>query len=299
MPERRRAKPLLPPDDGWWLAHDVTRQTSFYSVQYLRPLSEAESAAVRAAWSFFASWRFRSEIEPLLDAYQHWLNSLNLALGSARLGSRGNNSIAENALISFLLVWRMTLDQLANATSSRFGKDSKQWHAYQAGRKIAYDTYFGYRVVEAMRNQVQHQERPALTQEFKNYSYICERCSKEHADLDLSITMHADWLLKSGQCPRVLKTELEHPANAIIEIREAIRESMQGFDDLLYTLLMSDDKAQEHLAVLLQVFSEASPDVPFLVKSWKDESGESQATIVTPSDMDWVIARAAASPNNG
>lgn len=286
----RSDKPLLPPTDGLWLAHSASKRVDFYSIQYLRPLGGAEGTAVYAAWKFFQSGRNRSETEPLFEAYRKWLNVPDLLIGQAGLGSPVWQ-ITEDRLMSFLLVWRMALDQLASATSSRHGKESIEWRAYQAGRKAAYDTYFGYRVVEAMRNRLQHQDMPPLTQALERCPYTCERCGKEHVDLHLSITMKAQWLLESASCPRTLKRDLEDPANAVIDIREAVKQSMRGFDDLIYTLLMSDSEAPELLALLAGIFDETAPDVPIIVKTGAGGTGGWGGGIEQLRDMEWVITR--------
>jgi hypothetical protein len=288
----RSNKPVLPPTYGSWLARANSKRADFHSVEYLRRLGDSECTALRTARNFFLSGRRRPEVGPLFEAYQSWLGVAEFVTGQARLGPP-TMQVTEDRLMSFLLVWRMALDQLAFATSSRFGKNSREWRAYQAGRRSAYDTYFGYRVVEALRNRLQHQERPPLTQKIEGHPYICKKCGEEHVDLSLSVTLQAEWVLESENCPRILKIDLEDPANTIIDIREVVEQSMQGFDDLLYTLLISDAGASERLAVLVEIFDETSPDVPIIVKSWPDATGNQRGSLEPLSGMEWVITRAA------
>lgn len=291
--------PLQPPSDGCWLAHGFTENVNFYSIEYKRLISDAEYVATQNAWQHFKSGRWLPEVQPLLKVYRSWQEAPGSVTGQARLGGfrlgEFLEEVIEDRLISFLLTWRMALDQLASATSSRYGKDSSEWRAYQAGRRKAYDIYFGYRVVEAMRNRVQHQGRPPLAQELIRFPYICEKCGEEHFsyDLDLSVTMRAEWLLESENCPRTLRRDLMDPSNEIIDIREAVQQSMQGFEDILFALLMSSNGAAEHLDILVRAFGETSPYRPVLVKSWKDDSGRWLASLEQLSDVDWVVARSA------
>jgi hypothetical protein len=195
----------------------------------------------------------------------------------------------DKELVSFLLVWRMALDHLASATSSWFGKDSKQWEAFEVGRRRAYDTHFGYRVVDAMRNRVQHQERPPLTHTLLRYPYTCDECDKEHADLDLAVSLPKEWFL-SSQCPRLLKQDLTATDRDDIDIRAAVDESMQGFRDILYVMTMASDEAPGHLASLVNVFDETEPLVPVLVE-WHID-GKPRATSLREFDsMAWVVKR--------
>jgi hypothetical protein len=179
----------LPPNDGWWFASSSRAHPDLIAVEYLHPLSEGEIDTLSAAYEYFARGWKEPKVKPLFEAYQAWRQAPQAAAGLTQTGPLPRE-IVENALVTFLLVWRMALDHLASAISSRFGKEFRQFQAYTASRRRAYDTYFGYRVVESMRNLTQHQEKPPIEQTLERHPHACEKCGREHDDVrDLSVTL--------------------------------------------------------------------------------------------------------------
>ena len=79
------------------------------------------------------------------------------------------NGVAEiseellGAFVGWLLIWRLIVDQAEHDLSSRFGDNSSQLASFRLARKNAYDSSSAYRVVEALRNLIQHREMPSLT----------------------------------------------------------------------------------------------------------------------------------------
>ncbi len=258
-----RTKPELPPNEGWWLASSSRANSDLYSVEYLHPLSKGEFDTLSAAYEYFTHHRDEPELKPLFEAYKAWRKALKTAPRSATLGPLPREFV-ENALVTFLLVWRKALDNLAHAISSSFGKDSCRFKAYNANRRLAFDTYFGYRVVESMRNLTQHRETPPIEQALEHHPYICEKCCQEHKDTpDLLVTLSCAWL-KNG-CSATLKRELDTLNRDTIDVVEVVDQSMQGFEDILYAVLLSTHYGPAHRAALVSVFDETHPYYPVLV----------------------------------
>lgn len=65
------------------------------------------------------------------------------------------------ALVGWLLIWRLIEDQVDYDISRRFGKQSERLARIRQSRRDAYDAHQGYRLVEAIRNAVQHRELPS------------------------------------------------------------------------------------------------------------------------------------------
>jgi hypothetical protein len=68
----------------------------------------------------------------------------------------------EVALVSFLLMWRLFLDQTRHDLSQRFGDQSAEYNQFKTAASAAYDARPGYRFVEGLRNYVQHVGMPGL-----------------------------------------------------------------------------------------------------------------------------------------
>lgn len=283
----------MPPSEGQWLARSSRRRTSFFDpIEYLRPLSEDEFTSLRSAFEYFKLVKRRPEVRPLFDAYENWQSALGHAAEASRLGGPVHEQFVEDRLVAFLLVWRMTIDQLKATTLSCFGKASKQWEAYETGRTCAYDTHFGYRIIEGMRNFIQHYQRPPLIQTIERYPYVCERCGEEHASLDLSVTVPTECFLEWEKCPSTLRRDLVDRADEFVDMRVAVAQSMRGFEDFLYTLITANDKASYYLTVLVNSFRETAPEVPVLIEWQVAGHDNKRSTIKQLYDMDWVITRA-------
>lgn len=82
---------------------------------------------------------FKGKIENLLDGGTHLIN---------------------RRIINFLTTTRLYLDQIYHDLSSIYGKDSGQFNQFKTETKMRFDTVFGYRFMEALRNHVQHHNLP-------------------------------------------------------------------------------------------------------------------------------------------
>jgi len=190
----------------------------------------------------------------------------------------------------------MTLDHLAHTISSQFGEESDQLRDYNSSRHQAYDSYFGYRVIETLRNITQHREKPPIEQKIERHLYLCTKCGQEHeSSRDLSITLDPTWLKTSKKTPARFKRELDELKGVPIELRDVVEQSMQGFDDIVFSILLSSAKGSNYCTRLVRIFGETSPNFPVLVNYWINENGKPRGSIDSFSDISWIIERASGS----
>jgi hypothetical protein len=69
---------------------------------------------------------------------------------------------------------RLYLDQMRRSVSRVFGKDSAQWQELDAERKQQYESLLGYRVMDALRNHMQHSGLLVHVLTFARP--VCRRC---------------------------------------------------------------------------------------------------------------------------
>ncbi len=67
------------------------------------------------------------------------------------------------ATASFTFLWRLFFDHTFRDLSQRFGKESRQYQSITYAANRAFDTHFGYRLIDALRNYVQHNAMPPLS----------------------------------------------------------------------------------------------------------------------------------------
>lgn len=284
-----RIKHRLPPHEGYWLARNSHANPDISNVEYLHVLSKEEFNILSTAYKYFANRRDEQDVKPLFKAYLAWNQALDAAPGFAQLGPLPKEYF-EDAFVTFVLVWRKTLDNLAFTISSIFGKDSIQYKNYITSTNNAFETYFGYRVVWSLRNIIQHEKTPPIEYSLDQHLYICEKCGQEHVDIcHLSITLSCGWL--ETKCSTKLRLELEQLNSDVIDIGGVIEQSMQGFEDVLFAaLLLTRDGPVYHTA-LEDIFYEINPDYPILVEYWHNEDGEPMILYESLSVVAWVIKR--------
>jgi hypothetical protein len=77
----------------------------------------------------------------------------------------------DRRVVNFLTACRLYLDQTEHSISGLFGNPSKELERVKAFRRNLYDEHAGYRLMEALRNHVQHAELPVNTISY-NFSRI-------------------------------------------------------------------------------------------------------------------------------
>lgn len=289
----------LPPNYGWWLARSSHAKHDLDAPEDFRPLSKEKFDTLTASYIYISNPWFKPKVEQLFKAYEKWCSLLKSAPSVAQTGSFPKEH-AEEVLANFLSMWRKALNNLATYITSRFKEEPNQLQtyeqAYKKSKNTAYDKYIGYRVVEAMRNIDVHQETPPIELTFERHPYVCKKCGKIHEDVgDLSVTISRAWL--RDNCSKgILKQELDKLNSDSIDIGAMVEQSMQGFMDILYNLLLLTSEGKTHCSKIRKVFDETCPDYPVLVKFWSNERGEPLVAARVLDDVNWVVKRTSVRP---
>jgi hypothetical protein len=280
MPRRIYDELPLPPEPGRWLARQLRIP------EYVRLLRDDEYTFIERGDRYFRGGLARPPVAALSTAYDNWQGRFSWAEGWAReLGPMPESLISE-PLVAFLLTWRMTLDQLASGVSDRFGSNSLQWEALTTARHRAYDRSSSYRVVEFMRNRVQHQQMPPIS---------CSRIRSPEGDRPrLAVTVPAAWLLESSNCPRLLRADLTRSKITTIDMNSVISEAFQAFEDVLRALFLVEDTcAPRYLEAYQELAEETAPAAPVVAHQWFDENNNPRMIFDPVQSMEWATARAA------
>ncbi len=265
----------LPPESGRWLARQLRIP------EYVRPLHDGEHTVIECGNRYFRDGLARPPVAALSTAYDNWRARFSMAEGWT-LGPLPESVISE-PLVTFLLTWRMTLDQLASEASGRFGRDSPQWEALTTARHHAYDRSSAYRIVEFMRNRVQHQQMPPISR-----SHARSPGGKRPR---LAVTVPAAWLLDSSNCPRLLRTDLTRPTMATLDMNSVVSEAYQAFEDVLCTLLLAEDaRAPQYLERFQGMTEETAPAAPAIVHQWFNENDDANVMFDPIKWLEWASA---------
>lgn len=145
-------------NDGWSL-----QRANGDSAIFIRTLDDAEVEKIDAAAAFCREHVISPVYRLLASSHQVWKQTYDRVAEAKREElSPALSGELLGALAGWLLTWRLILDQSAHNISQRFGRESAQFADFRATANRAYDSSQAYRVVEALRNEVQHREMPPL-----------------------------------------------------------------------------------------------------------------------------------------
>lgn len=231
---------------------------------HIRWVTAEERAEIIKAASFMRRYGENNPFRLLSTAHQTFEDAVEEIAGrsaDSHFSHMVNKLTAE--LVSWLLLWRLTIDHWRHDISDRFGTESESYVKLLAALAGQYDARPAYRVVEGMRNLVQHREMPPL---HVNDNDQLE--SDGTRSRTLSITISVEWFLNWPQCPRLLREYLEHQGIQRVDIVSAVRGAMDGLSEVLPTYVYIDTiDLDVHLRRLISLLDEAEPGLPLLATS--------------------------------
>ncbi|MCL2024877.1 MAG: hypothetical protein FWG78_03790 [Coriobacteriia bacterium] len=187
--------------------------------QTKQPISESEFEAIERAKRYIEyGLSIESKFNILLDNY----TELEKELLSTAAEYSVHHGRAERLLVegiplfnrrvaNLLTTARLYLDQIPHDLSSLYGKDSTQLKKFRVLTKSAYDSYIGYRVMELLRNYIQHRDLPIRSMSIT--SALDDRNSRGLAHysaspkIDMS-AIHSNFYVKCNATQRALLDEL-------------------------------------------------------------------------------------------
>ena len=245
--------------EGWTLQRaDSTTTTS------IRPVDGDEVERIDRAVEFCRRYVISPPYRLLTSSHRVWQQTYARAIEVER--EDFNPSLTEDllgALVGWLLIWRLTLDQAAHDLSERFGRESVQLASFRAATRAAYDSSQAYRIVEALRNIVQHREMPPILLTRSNRLDVA-------SGLPVAVTLckfPASYLLRSPKCPATVRAELSLTPNAEFELSNVVDDAMTAMMTVLLELArISVPEMIEHVRYLRMLFSETDPVPPLLLR---------------------------------
>jgi hypothetical protein len=255
----------LGPCPNWTLQIAWAEDTTF-----VRCLSAEEVAQIKVAVSFCRKYATMPTYRLLNSSYAVWCQTFGLAISAER--RQWHPGLAENlqgAFVGWLLVWRLVLDQSEHDLSSRFGSDSEQFKAFGKARKEAYDSSRAYRVVEALRNLVQHRVMPSLN--LKRAEYLDKTTGETVRQV--SYRFPVSDLLSSSKCPATIKKEFGANPDLVIDLPATIGEAMTAIRQVLLELVkISIPELIVHVQTLKPIFEETH-GLPMLLRAKPPAAG--------------------------
>lgn len=167
------------------------------------------------------------------------------------------------ALVSFLLMWRLFLDHVSHDLSQRFGKPSPEFDRFDQATHNAFDGHPGYRLVEGLRNYVQHVGLPPVT-----YTVSRRRgtAGEPETVAEATVSLDRQKLVDWKKCSALLRKDLA-AGQGPLPLLSLIDDAMEGFASLVAVVTQIDGpELAQHIELLQALVDEAAPDVPVLAE---------------------------------
>jgi hypothetical protein len=165
-------------------------------------------------------------------------------------------------IVNLLSTCRLYLDQAPQDLSSMLGKDSDVKESFRAQRAEEYDSRFGYRFMEALRNHIQHRSLPVHLISFKS-SWVEdeEGGDSRHRRQRTTIKINVSRLEEDEGFKKVVLGELRKIGSQV-NLKPLVREYITG-------LMKVHQSLREGVRLYLDEWEE---DVLSLIKKYRDQT---------------------------
>lgn len=240
-----------------------TLQTAGATTTFVRCVDADEAKQIMEAASFCRKYATMPTHRLLNSSFRVWEQTFERVANAKK--DEWQPALTElllGAFVGWILIWRLVFDQAEHDLSSRFGSGSVELAKFRSARSAAYDGSCAYRVVEELRNLVQHREMPSLrlnrTEELDPTTG--QRVTK------VSYKFPVSDLLNSPKCKTKIKNEYRGNLGLELELPELISQAMAALNPVLLELTrISTPELITHVSLLRRVFAEAS-GVPLLLR---------------------------------
>lgn len=242
-----------------WTLQDAGPSTT----TFVRCIGSDEAEQIIEAARFCRQYATMPSHRLLNSSYRVWQQAF-ARVASAKKGELRPELTEEllGAFVGWILIWRLIFDQAEHDLSSRFGRNSDQLTKFRLARNAAYDGSQAYRVIEAIRNLVQHQGMPPLR---LTKSERLDRASGQVA-AKVSYKFPVSYLLGSSKCKATVKNEFRGNPELELELPSLIDEAMTALTPVLLELTkISTPEVIAHVRLLRRIFTEAS-GAPLLLR---------------------------------
>lgn len=226
------------------------------------PISQGEFEQVLTAKSALLEALATEEAFDLLLAnfVEFEREMLDLALGNMVYADRGWQASMDQIqglnrrLLNLLSAGRLYLDHLPQHVAGILGKDSPGWQAIDTVRREQYATLLGYRVMEGLRNYIQHRSLPirAVTHNMRPIEVENEGYQVRNV---LTPLLELDHLEEGGALKKSVLEELR-PLGRQVDIKPLVREYVQGLGAIHQRLRAEVVEAVEHAATVFNAVAE-------------------------------------------
>jgi hypothetical protein len=270
-----------------------TLQSAGATTTFVRCVTTGEAEQIKTAAAFCRKYATMPTYRLLNSSFMVWKHTFD-RVANAKKGELQPAMTEEllGAFVGWILVWRLIFDHAEHDLSSRFGDDSEQLREFRKARKQAYDGSQSYRLVEALRNLMQHREMPSLV--FSRRETLDQTTMQK--SMQVSYRFPISDLLDSPKCPATIKNEFRANPSLEFELPVVIDQAMTAIGPVLLEWMKSSmAELAAHINLLRKIFAEAA-GFPMLLRAKPPSAGskvfETNIEMVPLHDLQYLVQNA-------
>ncbi len=253
-----------------------TLQSAGATTSFVRCVSADEAEQIKAVASFCRKYATMPTYRLLNSSFRVWQQTFDRPANAQK--GQWDPALVEDllgAFVGWLLIWRLVLDQAEHDLSSRFGHSSDQLAKFRLARNNAYDGSSAYRIVEALRNLVQHREMPSL--HLTRAGELDRATGKPTTKV--SYRFPVSDLLNSPKCPATVKKQFRDKPEMELELPTIVDQAMAAVQPVFIELVnFSVPELITYITQLRAIFIEAS-GMPLLLRAKQPSAGSNPAGV--------------------
>jgi hypothetical protein len=242
---------------GW------TLQRAGSTTTFVRCVDATEAKQIMTAAAFCRQYAILPTHRLLISSFRVWKQTFARTVNAKR--DEWQPALAEDlmgAFVGWVLIWRLVLDQAAHDLSSRFGKDSDQCARFHSVRRGAHAASRAYRVVDALRDLVQHRGIPSLR---LSRTKELDRATGQRVTR-VSYKFCVSDLVDDPKCASIVRKEFRSTPDLELELPDLVDEAMAALNPVLLELVkISTPELITCVHLLRKIFTEAS-GMPLLLR---------------------------------
>jgi hypothetical protein len=232
---------------------------------YLREIDVSEFDRINNAIFFCRQYGDRLPIKIIFTTHESILRCVHTLPNVDGIDSRRLTDEIHAQLSAFCLFWTLFIDHAKSDLSRRFGKESAAYAAFLDACSSAYDAYPGYRLIDGLRNYVQHVRMPNVSVTVNRYLKPPDYAEEVlQVQLSLEVGNLLEALRVRGE-KKLLQADLLKIQSGEVDLLGYLQSAMRGFRDLVATVGNIDGhELKQNATILKAILEEVGGEFPVI-----------------------------------
>ncbi len=242
----------------------VRRPDGCVDVEQVRDITD-QVLEIKRAISYCRDYSDRNAAQLVRSGYSAVKSAIDGLGTQTTIQFRNGVSVIDATTASFTFLWRLFFDHTFRDLSQRFGKESEQYQSVIDATSKAFDNHFGYRLIDGLRNYIQHNAMPPLSVSHSQQLDDNDKVPRERITITFHTSPLLEYLMDRNE-KRPLQRDLRSLNEEDISFMELLDNAMLGFTTVVAAVTKVDAPELKRSISLLQgLIIETAPNFPELI----------------------------------